>query len=50
MSNLSDICGVIIINIKMKNTIKNFAILALVIFTGFSFTSIGGNKKEIKTD
>ena len=34
----------------MKNTIKNFAILALVIFTGFSFTSIGGNKKEIKTD
>jgi len=34
----------------MKNTIKNFAIVALVTFTAFSFTSIGENKKEIKTD
>ncbi|MDC1197334.1 YceI family protein [uncultured Algibacter sp.] len=34
----------------MKNTIKNFAIVALVTFTAFSFTTIEENKKEIKTD
>ena len=34
----------------MKNTIKNFAIVVLVTFTAFSFTSIEENKKEIKTD
>ncbi|MDG1729718.1 MAG: YceI family protein [Algibacter sp.] len=34
----------------MKNTIKNFAIFALVAFTTFSFTTIDGNKKEIKID
>ena len=31
----------------MKNTIKNFAIVALVTFTAFSFTTIEENKKEI---
>ncbi|MDO7171199.1 YceI family protein [Mariniflexile sp. AS56] len=34
----------------MKKTIKNLAIVALVAFTTFSFTNIGGEKKEIKTD
>jgi len=34
----------------MKNTIKNFTIVALVTFTAFSFTTIEENKKEIKTD
>ncbi len=34
----------------MKNTIKNLAIVTLVIFTALSFTTIGGNKKEIKID
>ena len=34
----------------MKNTIKNFAIIALVAFTTFSFITIAAEKKEIKTD
>lgn len=34
----------------MKKTIKNLAIVALVAFTAFSFTTIGEEKKEIKTD
>ncbi len=34
----------------MKKTIKNFAIIALVAFTTFSFTRIDGGKKEVKTD
>lgn len=34
----------------MKNTIKNLAILTLVAFVALSFTTIGGNKKDIKTD
>ncbi|GAA4952496.1 YceI family protein [Algibacter agarivorans] len=34
----------------MKNTIKKLAIVALVVFTTFSFTVIDGDKKEIKTD
>ncbi|MEN3322309.1 YceI family protein [Mariniflexile soesokkakense] len=34
----------------MKKTIKNLAIVALVAFTTFSFTTIAGEKKEIKID
>lgn len=34
----------------MKKTIKNLVALALVVFVSFSFTSIDGDKKEIKTD
>ncbi|MBP0905754.1 YceI family protein [Mariniflexile gromovii] len=34
----------------MKKTIKNLAIVALVAFTTFSFTTKAGEKKEIKTD
>ncbi|GAA4883344.1 YceI family protein [Flaviramulus aquimarinus] len=34
----------------MKNTIKALAIVTLAVFTTLSFTTIEGNKKEIKTD
>ena len=34
----------------MKRTIKNLAIVVLVTFFASSFTTIGGDKKEIKTD
>lgn len=34
----------------MKKTIKNLAIVALVAFTTFSFTSIDGDKKDIKVE
>ncbi|OEJ98482.1 lipid-binding protein [Flavivirga aquatica] len=34
----------------MKNTIKNLGIIALVAFVTFSFSTIGGTKKAIKTD
>ena len=34
----------------MKKTIKNLAIVALVAFTTFSFTTKAGEKKEIKID
>lgn len=34
----------------MKNTIKNLAIVAFVVFGAFSFTTIEKEKKEIKTD
>lgn len=34
----------------MKNTIKNLVVLAIVTLVTFSFTTIDGNKKEIKTD
>ena len=36
--------------IKMKKTIKNLAIVALVAFTTFSFTRIDGDKKEVKIE
>jgi polyisoprenoid-binding protein YceI len=35
---------------KMKKTIKNLVIVALVAFTAFAFTNKAGEKKEIKTD
>jgi len=34
----------------MKNLIKNLATIALVAFMTFSFTSVEGDKKEIKTE
>ena len=34
----------------MKNSIKNIATIALVAFMAFSFTSLEGDKKEIKTE
>lgn len=34
----------------MKNTIKALVIVTLAVFTTLSFTTIGGDKKEIKTD
>ena len=34
----------------MKNTIKTFALATVVAFIAMSFTSIDGDKKEIKTD
>ena len=34
----------------MKNSIKNIATIALVAFMAFSFTSLDGDKKEIKTE
>lgn len=45
-----DICTIIIKKIKMKNSIKNIATIALVAFMAFSFTSLEGDKKEIKTE
>ncbi|WP_298537137.1 YceI family protein [uncultured Algibacter sp.] len=34
----------------MKNTLKNSVIIALLAFFTLSFTAIGGDKKEVKTD
>jgi polyisoprenoid-binding protein YceI len=34
----------------MKNSIKTLVLVAIVAFTAFSFTTIDGEKKEIKTD
>ena len=34
----------------MKNTLKNLAVITVIAFMTFSFTTIDGEKKEIKKE